>query len=116
MITGLKFKSEIKHSGIEFKSIHFIKNLVSGDFKYILSINDDRINFNSKEEFINKFVGFLLKSLDQLESEFNDLNDNPRDYIHLSESDIYYKHEEIGSYMSKQNKLLKKLEKLKDDI
>ena len=69
MITGLKFKSEIKHSGIEFKSIHFIKK-----------------------------------------------NDNPRDYIHLSESDIYYKNEEIGSYMSKHNKLLKKLEKLKEDL
>ena len=94
-VTGLKFKSQIKNSGISLEDIFEMKNL-----------DKKLIEFKDKRDFIVKFHNHLVDSVIQLKSEFKDLHENENDYMFMGDNHIYYRHEEIGSYIDKQVKLI----------
>jgi len=107
-LVGLKFKTQIKDSGIEFKKIYRITNLETNKEYYSLIINSEQINFKNKAEFIKEFASLLQKNINEFDRRFEELQKNSNDRW-IDENQIYMEHEEIGHYGSKQSKLLKKI-------
>lgn len=107
-LIGLKFKAQIKDSGIEFKKIYRITNLETNAEYYSLIINSDQINFKNKSEFIKEFTSLLQNNINEFDRRFEELQKTSNDRW-IDENQIYMEHEEIGHFGSKQSKLLKKL-------
>lgn len=108
-VTGLKFKSQIKNSGISLEDIFEMKNLTNEKTHFVLYLDKKLIEFKDKRDFIVKFHNHLVDSVIQLKSEFKDLHENENDYMFMGDNHIYYRHEEIGSYIDKQVKLINKI-------
>ncbi len=115
-ITGLKFKSQIKDCGIHLNSIHVVKDLISDKSHFLLGLDKGEINFITKEDFIVEFHNYVLKSLNRLNKEFNDLNENEKDYMIFGPNDIFYKHEELGIHTMKHKKLIDIFKKFHKDL
>ena len=109
-VTGLKFKPQIKNSGIDLKKIHEMKDLVKESIKYVLLLDDTVIPFKDTKEFILKFHKHLSKNLDELQKEFDELQHHEQNDLFLDENFMYNQHERIGNNSHKQRKLLKKME------
>lgn len=107
-LVELKFKAQIKDSGIQFKKIYRVNDLETNTEYYSLIINDEQINFKNKDEFIIEFKSLLEKNLEEFERRFEELQKTSNDRW-IDENQIYMEHEEIGHFGSKQSKLLKKM-------
>jgi hypothetical protein len=108
-VTGLKFKPQIKNSGIFLEDIFKMKNLTNDKTHFVLYLDKKLIEFKDKREFIVKFHNHLIDSVIKLKSEFKDLQKNENDYMFMGENYIYHRHEEIGSYTDKQMKLINRM-------
>jgi hypothetical protein len=107
-LIGLKFKAQIKDSGIEFKKIYRVTDLESNAEYHSLIINDKQINFKNKAEFLKEFVLLLQNNINEFDRRFEELQKTSNDRW-IDENQIYMEHEEIGHFGSKQSKLLKKM-------
>lgn len=107
-LIGLKFKAQIKDSGIEFKKIYRITDLETNAEYYSLIINSEQINFKNKSEFIKEFTSLLQNNINEFDRRFEELQKTSNDRW-IDENQIYMEHEEIGHFGSKQSKLLKKM-------
>ncbi|CAM1342665.1 hypothetical protein [Tenacibaculum amylolyticum] len=108
-ITGLKFKSLLKNSGIEFEEIYYVKNMVNDNETFRLQTNEKAIFFKNKTDFIVNFHNLILDSLSKLNKSFEELQRDNRDYLIFGgEKHVFYKHEEIATQTEKQTKLLEK--------
>jgi len=108
-LTGLKFKAQIKDSGIEFKKIYRITDLETKKEYYSLIVNTEQINFKNKAGFITVFKSLLENNINDFDSRFEELQRTSNDRW-IDENQIFLEHEEIGHYGSKQSKLLKKMQ------
>lgn len=115
-LIGLKFKSQLKNSGILLEEIFEMKNLKNSKTHFVLYLDNKVIEFKNKREFIVVFHNHLIDSVNQLRSEFKDLQENKNDYMFLGENHIYHRHEEIGSYEDKQMKLINKMKEFHSKI
>lgn len=107
-LIGLKFKAQIKDSGIEFKKIYRITDLETNAEYHSLIINSEQINFKNKAEFLKEFVSLLQNNINEFDRRFEELQKTSNDRW-IDENQIYMEHEEIGHFGSKQSKLLKKM-------
>ena len=107
-LIGLKFKAQIKDSGIEFKKIYRITDLETNVEYYSLIINSEQITFTNRTEFLKEFILLLKNNIEEFDRRFEELQRTSNDRW-IDENQIYMEHEEIGHYGSKQSKLLKKL-------
>lgn len=114
-ITGLKFKSQIKDSGIEFKEIFEMTNLISERKNYLIFTNNDSIWFTDKNDFIQEFIILIKKSIDLLNSDYNGILERQNEAI-VDENWIYLENERIGFTESKQLKLLNKMKEFQTKI
>lgn len=108
-LTGLKFKAQIKDSGIEFKKIYRITDLETKKEYYWLIVNTEQINFKNKAGFITEFKSLLKNNINEFDTRFEELQRTSNDRW-IDENQIFLEHEEIGHYGSKQSKLLKKMQ------
>ncbi len=107
-LTGLKFKTQIKGSGIVFMQIHELSNLVSEERFYVLTTNSVSIKFINKDEFIQKFIKLIKQSIDKLNADYQELLSLQNQAI-VDENMIFIENERIGYSGNKQIKLLNKM-------
>lgn len=112
-LIGLKFKSQIKDSGIVFKKIYRIIDLYTNEEYYSLIINNEQINFKNTSEFVKKFISHLENNINEFEKRFEELQKKSKDKW-IDENQIFIENEEIGHHNSKQFNLLKKMNKFKN--
>ena len=115
-IVGLKFKAQIKGSGIALKGIYKILNLENQNEYYLLRINDTSICFTNQEDFINEFISLLKINLEDLNSQYQDLNERRATEGFVDEYAIFLENEYIGVCGSKQETLLKKMRQFQQAI
>jgi len=60
-ITELKFKSQIKNSGIVFKNIYEMTDLTTNQKSYLIFTNSDSIWFYERDDFIEEFIQHAKK-------------------------------------------------------
>lgn len=75
----------------------------------MLFLDEKVLAFKDKRDFIVEFHNYIVNSLKELQQEEIDIVENECDYMVLGENYSYYRKEEIGSFISKQYKLLMKL-------
>ncbi|MDP2160627.1 MAG: hypothetical protein Q8K02_09110, partial [Flavobacterium sp.] len=80
-ITGLKFKSQIKDSGIVFKQIFEMKNLISEKVNCLIFTNSDSIWFIDKDDFVQQFIIHIKKSINQLNLDYKNLEEQQNQAI-----------------------------------
>jgi len=114
-ITGLKFKSQIKDSGIVFKQIFEMKNLISEKVNYLIFTNSDSIWFIDKDDFVQQFITHIKKSINQLNLDYKSLEEQQNQAI-VDENIIFLENERIGYCGNKQLKLLNKMRELRTNL
>lgn len=111
-ITNLKFKALIKDSGIEFKQIYQMTDLISQRQNYVIFTNEGSIFFDNRDGFILAFIDWLKKSISQLNAEFEELQERSQQAF-VDDNYIYLENERIGHNGNKQMKLLNKMREFK---
>ena len=111
-LIGLKFKAQVKNSGIEFKKIYQIMDLETNEKYYSLIVNHIQIDFKDKTEFLKKFIILLEKNINEFDQRFEELQRISNDKW-IDKNYLFGEHEEIGNNGFKQSKLL---EKMKNNI
>lgn len=114
-ITKLKFKSLIKDSGIEFRQIYKMTDLITQKQNYVIFTNANQIFFDDRTEFIQAFIEWLKKSISQFNAEYEELVGRQNQAI-VDENLIYLENERIGHNGNKQLKLLDKMRKLRTEL
>lgn len=114
-VTGLKFKAQIKESGIELNEFYEMKDLISGEISYLILTNSDNIWFTDTKDFIQKFILHLKKSIKQLNSDYNELEKEKNQAV-VDEYMIFLEDERIGHCGVKQLNLLKKMRGFRNEI
>ena len=114
-ITGLKFKSQIKDSGIEFKQIFEMKDLITNKKNYLIFTNHDSIWFTDKDDFIQKFIMWIKKSIDQLNIDYQEVLKRQNQAV-VDDYWIYLENERIGHNGNKQLKLLNKMREFRTKL
>ena len=114
-ITGLKFKSQMKGSGIVFKQIFEMNNLISNEKNYLLFTNSNSIWFTDKNDFIQRFIIWIKKSIDQLNLDYQAVLERQNQAI-VDENWIFLENERIGFTGEKQLKLLNKIREFRTEI
>ncbi|KYG80920.1 hypothetical protein AWW67_08860 [Roseivirga seohaensis] len=107
-LIGLKFKAQIKDSGIQLKKIYRITDLETRSEYYSIIIDNEHINFKSKAEFIKGFILLLEDNINEFHRRFEELQ-KTRKNRWTDENQIFMEHDEIGYYSYKQSKLLNKM-------
>ena len=107
-ITNLKFKAQINGSGIVFKKLVQVTDLVTGDWHYVLFTENESFGFTNQQEFIKGFIKNLKNSIDKLNKEFDELQRQSQQTF-VDDNWIYMEHERIGCCGEKQSKLLNKI-------
>lgn len=107
-IIGLKFKSQLKNSGIALKQIHEFVDLISNERFYLLTTNSDSIKFANKDEFIQKFILLIKRSINKLNTDYQDLQKH-YDLPVVDENLIFLENERIGYCGERQLTLLNKM-------
>lgn len=107
-LVGLKFKAQIKNSGIVFKEILELTNLITSEKHFLLITNSTPIRFIDKNEFVQNFIVLLRRSIDKLNEDYQLLLAQ-QDQAIVDENLIFWENERIGHYGSKQLALLNKM-------
>lgn len=108
-IVTLKFKSQINNSGITFKEISKMIDLLTKEESYLLITNKGIIRFSNQQEFIQKFINLIRKSLSELNDEYEELQKQGQQ-VFVDENWLFNEHERVGLEGEKQVKLLKKMQ------
>ncbi|AQX10865.1 hypothetical protein [Elizabethkingia meningoseptica] len=112
---GIKFKSQLKDSPIEFNSLFKFNNLITGEESFlIIFASNESIKFKNKSEFIKEFTNYVYCKILELERRFKDLNNREYYGMKYDENDVFMEYEEIGHGQTKLNQLLDKFKKLKE--
>lgn len=114
-IVKLKFKAQIKGSGIELKKICKVIDLVSNEESYLLLGNNFSLVFWDRADFIDEFIKLLRSNIARFSNEFEELNKRANETL-ADENAIYMEHEYIGVCSSKQSILLERFIKFKQQI
>ena len=114
-VTGLKFKSQMKGSGIVFKQIFEMTDLISEKRNYLIFTNSDSIWFTDKNDFIQKFIIWIKKSIDQLNADYQEVLERQNQAV-VDENWIFLENERIGYTGEKQLKLLNKMREFRTEI
>jgi hypothetical protein len=114
-ITELKFKSQIKDSGIVFKQIFEMENLITEKVNYLIFTNSDSIWFIDKDDFIQQFINHIKKSINQLNLDYKSLEEQQNQAI-VDENLIFLENERIGYCGNKQLKLLNKMREFRTNL
>ena len=112
-ITGLKFKSQIKNSGIVFQKIYSMTDLNSENKSYLILTNTESIWFKDKDDFIQKFIIYIKNNIEQLNSDYKEILNQEYEAI-VDENSIYFEKERIGYLGDKLLKLLDKFRSLRE--
>ena len=107
-LIGLKFKAQIKDSGIELEKIYKIIDLETKSEYYSLIINSEQVSFENKVEFLKNFILHLENNIIEFDRRFEELQKTSNDRW-VDKNQVYMEHEEIGHFGYKQSKLLKKM-------
>jgi hypothetical protein len=111
-LLDIKFKVQLKNCEIEFTKICKIIDLIShGEYYSLVIDNRCVINFNNKNQFINKFVKLIKEKLNELEIENIELTRNQLSENSYDRIESFYNSERFGHLEYKLNKLIEKLEK-----
>lgn len=95
-LVDIKFKAQIKNSGIELKKLLHIEDLVTKDNFYLLKIDETSIAFVNKEDFIKKIIIYLNMSIKSLEQKFDDLQEESKSRFRDSNT-IFCENEYLGT-------------------
>jgi hypothetical protein len=108
-IIDLKFKSQIKGSGIKFEEIHKMINLQNLKEEYVLFLDSRVIRFKDTKEFIQKFCGHLKQNLKEFNEEYRQLRQSEQSDMFVDKQHIWYRDEHISHCSNKQLVLLDKM-------
>ena len=114
-LIDLKFKSQIKNSGIEFKRIYKITDLETNAEYFSLITNGEPINFKNRVDFLKKFIIYLENNINEFNERFEELQRTANDRW-VDENQLFIEHEEIGYYGSKQSKLLERIKRFEKNV
>lgn len=114
-ITGLKFKSQMKGSGIVFKQVFEMNDLVTNEKTYLILTNSDSIWFSDRDDFIQRFIFWIKKSIDQLNAEYQEVQERQNQAV-VDEKLMFLEHERIGYTGEKQLKLLNKMREYRTEF
>ncbi|UTW62904.1 hypothetical protein KFE98_01735 [bacterium SCSIO 12741] len=114
-ITGLKFKTHMKGSGVVFEKIFEMHNLISGKKHFLLLTNSNSIPFTNRDEFIQSFILWLKKSIAGLNNDHQQLNDEENQAL-VDENYIFIQKDRIAYSGEKQLKLLNKMRELRGEV
>lgn len=115
-ILQLKFKGQIKNSGITLKEIHEMKNLQNGELEHVLIVDGLFIRFKSPKQFLLNFISHLKKNLNEMNEEFQQLQYHRNHDLAIDEIYLHSREEELSYYSNKQLTLLNKFRELYDTI
>lgn len=107
-LVGIKFKAQIKDSGIELKKLLSIKDLITKENYYYLILDETSIKFKSCEDFIETFISYLDRNLKSLELRFNNLQGESKGRF-VNKNTVFYENEYLGKFSYKQGILLKRM-------
>lgn len=114
---NIKFKAQLQNSPIFFKNFLQIKNVVRGNENFVILFESEKeiLKFKDREEFINSFISFIDIKMNELNKEFEDLQNFERMSmgIKYDENEIYMHHETIGHGTMKLDQIRNKLLSLK---
>jgi len=114
-ITGLKFKLQLKGSGVVFKQVFEMTDLITLKKNYLIFTNSDSIWFTDKEDFIEKFIIWIKNSIDQLNVDYQEVLERQNQAV-VDENWIYFEKERIGYTGDKQLVLLNKMRDFRDNV
>lgn len=114
-LVDIKFKAQIKDSGIELKKLLSIKDLITKENYYFLILDETSIKFKSCEDFIETFINYLVGNLESLEFKFNNLQEESKGRF-VNKNIIFYENEYLGQCSYKQHILLKRMLTVKEKI
>ena len=115
LILKVKFKTQLKGTEIYFKSFYLMKNIISNDEDFLLILNDKKsIRFSSNKEFYEEMIYLIKSNIDDLNLEFQQLQNSIQDDFTIDRNQIFLRHEDIGYCEVKLSKLLTKMEQLFD--
>ena len=114
-LIGLKFKAQIKDSGIELEKIYKIIDLETKSEYYSLIINSEQVSFENKVEFLKNFILHLENNIIEFDRRFEELQKTSNDRW-VDKNQVYMEHEEIGHFGYKQSKLLKKMKEFENNV
>lgn len=106
-ILGLNFKTQVKRSGVEFKTIYKLIDLVSGKEDYLLVLNDTNIRFQSPESFIEEFILFLRNSIKEINQRIDAVHESLQQPFY-DKKKAFEEDEYLGVCGSRQMTLLEK--------
>ena len=114
---NLKFKAQLKDSPIVFDNFLQIKNVVLGNENYVILFKSEKeiLKFKDREELINSFISFIDIKINEINKEFEDLQNFERMSmgIKYDENEVYMRHETIGHGIMKLDQIRNKLLSLK---
>ena len=112
---GIKFKAQLKDSPIEFKAFyHLVDVITSSECYQIIFINDERIIYSDKSDFIAEFRIYIQSKIIELQDEFEELNSREYYGMKYDENEVFNQHERIGHWQYKLNQILDKFKMIKD--
>lgn len=111
---GIKFKTQLRNSPVEFNSFYLVKNVINNKEFYSLGFSDkESIEFISKDDFIDAFINYLQSKIKAFEDEFEHLNNIDFDGFKYDENEMFMRHEHIGHGTEKLNQIIEKMKKYK---
>ncbi len=114
-IIKLKFKSELKDSGIELQGIYSMKNMVTEKEIFLLEVNGKQIRFANQKAFVVLFADFLNKNIKELNDSYKYLINRQTDEF-SDEVGIEKAYKQAEYYSMKQTDLLKKMIAFKNKL
>ncbi len=114
VISGIKFKTQLKGTEIYFKEFYKVKDIISEEEEFLLIFDNDKsIRFSTNIDFINKFIQIIYQNKIELDIEYDQLQDMQKFNQIIDENHMFLRYEYIG-YCG--NRLLKLSDKLVKSI
>ncbi|WP_258101055.1 hypothetical protein [Marinoscillum pacificum] len=115
-ILKLKFKTQIKGSGIQFTEIHKMINLQNQKEEHLLFLDNTVIRFRDNKEFISKFCEHLKENIKEFNREYEELREQEQNSMFVDKQYIWYRDEHISHCGHKQLALLDKMREFLNNI
>ena len=111
---AIKFKAQLKDSPIEFKAFYHVVDVITTKECYqIIFRNDESIIFSDQLDFISEFMIYVQSKIDELQDQFDELNNREYDGMKYDENEVFNQNERIGHGQYKLNQILDKFKTIK---